>query len=53
MEYFGCYNRRRLHGGLGPIPPVEHETNHHNKITTRSGLMAVASLTTKPLPTGA
>jgi putative transposase len=32
VEYIDWYNHRRRHGGLGLIPPAEHETLHHTKI---------------------
>ena len=28
-EYIDWFNHRRLHGEIGLIPPVEHETNHY------------------------
>ncbi|RRR85799.1 hypothetical protein EHS43_06775 [Streptomyces sp. RP5T] len=28
-EYVDWYNHRRLHGGIGHIPPVEYETNYY------------------------
>jgi putative transposase len=28
-EYIDWFNHRRLHGEIGLVPPVEHETHHH------------------------
>ena len=34
-EYVDWYNHRWLHGELGLIPPVEHETQHAAKTAAR------------------
>jgi putative transposase len=33
-EYIDWFNHRRLHGEIGLVPPVEHETEHYRQNTT-------------------
>jgi putative transposase len=33
-EWVDSYCHRRLHGGIGQIPPVEHETNYYRGTMT-------------------
>ncbi|MFH0240848.1 IS3 family transposase [Streptomyces sp. HK10] len=32
-EWIGWYCHRRLHGGIGHVPPVEYETNYYTELT--------------------
>ncbi|MFF9403752.1 integrase core domain-containing protein [Streptomyces sp. NPDC014744] len=32
-EWVDRYNHRRLHGGIGHVPPVEYEANHYMEST--------------------
>jgi putative transposase len=47
-EYIDWYNHRRLHGELGHIPPVEHETNHQPTTTARGTVERVNEPSIKP-----
>lgn len=35
LEWVTWFNRTRLHGALGDVPPIEHEEAHYARLTIR------------------
>jgi putative transposase len=36
-EWIDWYDHRRLHGGIGHVPPVEHEAAYYSECTRPPG----------------